>query len=364
MNRINNTTPKRIIISRPDRIGDVILSTAIPREIKNNFSDSYVAVLVRSYTKDIYLNNPFVDKIILCDDFEKISLKGILTKAKMLAQYNFTHALSLLPNKKISYLFFLAGIENRIGVGHKLYQFLTLSNYVSRHKYFPLRHEADYSMDLARKIGVDPDDISPEIYLSAEEKNVVKQLRQEFLDDKKYLVGVHTTSGKSAPNWRALDYLELIKMLMQNRNIQVVVTDNKIPEAIKNIKGVLYPNVNKSLRESILNYDTLDLLVSCSTGPMHICAALKIDTVSLFCRLQACSPKLWKPLGNNAQIVQPTKLYCQNNCIDKPHDCTFTNGGIEVNEVYNKVIKAIGYSNNLVEQEIYSNENSEVGVLP
>ena len=59
---------KRILIVRPDRIGDVILSTPLPREIKKAFPDSFVAMLLKKYTKDIYINNPYVDKILLIDD--------------------------------------------------------------------------------------------------------------------------------------------------------------------------------------------------------------------------------------------------------------------------------------------------------
>ncbi|MEJ2104010.1 MAG: hypothetical protein P8X47_05470 [Ignavibacteriaceae bacterium] len=57
----------RVLVARIDRIGDVVLSTPIPREIKNTHPGSFIAVLVKKYTKDIYLNNPHVDKIILYD---------------------------------------------------------------------------------------------------------------------------------------------------------------------------------------------------------------------------------------------------------------------------------------------------------
>lgn len=59
---------KRILIVRQDRIGDAVLSTPIPREIKKKWPDSFIAVLVRDYTKDIFLNNPYVDKKIIFDD--------------------------------------------------------------------------------------------------------------------------------------------------------------------------------------------------------------------------------------------------------------------------------------------------------
>lgn len=61
----------RFLISRIDRIGDVVLSTPLPREIKIKYPNSFVAVLVKNYTKDIYLNNPFVDAIITYDNLNK-----------------------------------------------------------------------------------------------------------------------------------------------------------------------------------------------------------------------------------------------------------------------------------------------------
>jgi len=114
------TKQKRILIVRPDRIGDVILSTPIPREIKKTFPGSFIAVLVRPYTKDIYVNNPHVDKIILIDDVK--SIKSFFNNVKELRKYKFTHAYHYyLPT--LNYILAAAGILHRIGVGHKFYHF-------------------------------------------------------------------------------------------------------------------------------------------------------------------------------------------------------------------------------------------------
>jgi len=332
---------KRILIVRPDRIGDVVLSTPIPREIKKTFPDAFVAVYLRNYTKDIYLNNPFVDEIIT-NDFDDKSFWSFLNNAKELRKYKFTHALMLLPTEYMNYLLFFAGIPFRVGVGHKLYQFLTFTKYVDRKKYIPLRHEADYCMDLARKIGVNAEDLNSEIYLTNIEKLKVKEIREKLLNGKKYLIGIHSTSGNSAPNWKVGEYLKLINKLLLNSEIRVVVTDNKIPDGLQNIENVVYPNVNKNLRESMLNFASLDYLVSASTGPMHIAAALKVKTVSMFCPLTACSPKLWGPIGNESEIILPSENYCQTKCPGDPKKCTFEDeGGISAELVWAKLSKEL-----------------------
>ncbi|MHB8578992.1 MAG: glycosyltransferase family 9 protein [Ignavibacteriaceae bacterium] len=325
---------KRILIVRQDRIGDVVVSTAIPCAIKKQWKDSYVAVLVSNYTKDIYLNNPYVDNIIIYEDVPFKSINSFFKRVKEIRSNKFTHALMLLPSKRINYLLFLSGIRNRIGVGEKFYQFITFAKGVSRHKYIPLRHEADYCMDLARRIGIKSNDYAPRIYLSEPEKNYVKETRSRLLSENKIIAGVHSSNGHSAPNLPVNTYLLFIKRLQNTNRFKIVVTDNIVPQELQNLEGVEYPNEGSSLRNSILNLATLDVLISSSTGPMHIAAALGIKTVSMFCPLPACSPKLWGPLGNDNTIILPEENYCKINCKNHPKECTFEgNGGISIGKI-------------------------------
>ena len=159
----------RFLIARIDRIGDVVLSTPIPRETKLAKPDSFVAVLVREETKAVYLNNPNVDAILTIDD-DKGNLKPFWQMVSEIRKYKFTHGFMLLPQERLSWLLFLSGIPFRLGVSRKLYQFLTFTKYVSRHKYIPLRHEADYCLDMLRRIGIEPKSINPEIFLSKDEE--------------------------------------------------------------------------------------------------------------------------------------------------------------------------------------------------
>ena len=328
---------KRILIVRPDRIGDVVLSTPLPREIKKTYPDSFVALLVTSYTKDIYLNNPHVDEIILTDDDTG---RSFWQKVKEIKKFRFTHSLMLLPTERLNYLLFFAGIPYRIGVGHKFYQFLTFTRYVDRKKYIPLRHEADYCMDLARRIGVDSNDLSTEIFLTDNEKKNAGILRNWFRKGKKYLIGIHTTSGNSSPNMKPEEYKKLIELLMLRDDISIFVTDNKVPEAVAGIEGVIYMDERVTLRESIAFFSTLDVLISASTGPMHLCAALKVKTLSLFCPMTACSPKLWGPLGNESSIILPSENYCASVCPGDPKKCSFEgDGGIDAKKISEELKK-------------------------
>lgn len=327
----------RFLIARIDRIGDVVLSTPLPREIKKKYPDSLVSVLVRNYTKDIYINNPNVDLIITYDneDGSKKSFGSLLEEIK---KVKFSHSFMLLPNERLNYLLFLAGIPYRVGVGHKLYQMITFTRYVSRNKYNPLRHEVDYNLDMLKKIGIESDDNTPEIYLDEDEIKKAAYFKEKLTGSSVGLIGINVGSGNSAPNLKPDEYKKLILLLLKNSEFKIAVTDNEIPPAVDDIEGVSYPNRKSKLRDSIINFAALDLLVSSSTGPMHIASALKIPTLSLFCPLTACSPKLWGPLGNRADIIMPTPTYCSTKCPIDPKKCDYSKeGGLDAEFIANRL---------------------------
>ena len=338
MNRKN----LRVLVARIDRIGDVVLSTPIPREIKKAFPESFVSVLVRNYTKDVFINNQNVDETIVYDQDYDGSKKSFWKLVNEIRKFKFTHAFMLLPNERLNWILLLSGIPNRIGVGHKLYQFLSFSKFVDRQKYIPLRHEADYCLDMVRKIGIEPTSNIPEIFLSEDE--IIKRdvIKRKLAPNNEMIIGINTTSGKSSPNIQVSEYVKLINKFSGRKEFKILVTDNNPPDELKKVEDIIFPNIDSSLRNSIINFSALDVLISSSTGPMHICAALKVPTISMFCPLPACSPKLWGPLGNKTEIILPEENYCSTKCPGDPHICDFSGeGGINADIIYERITSFI-----------------------
>ncbi|MCF8240922.1 MAG: glycosyltransferase family 9 protein [Melioribacteraceae bacterium] len=334
-----DVSQKRILIVRPDRLGDVVLSTPLPREIKKKYPGSFVAVYVRDYAKDIYVNNPNVDEIIIHQKSKNLTehIKSI----NEIRSFRFTHSLTLLPKEDINYKLFFAGIPIRIGVGHKFFQFITNTKSVYRRKLKPLRHESDYCLDTIRKLGIEVSDMNPEIYLTPKEIIEANEFKKNILCDKKYLIGIHAGSGKSSPNWSVERYKSFAEELSKNQGLEVVFTDNEIPDILKNTR-FKFVSRNKRLRDDVVMFSALDFLISASTGPMHVASALGVKTISLFCPLPANSVKLWGPLPETAHFVLPEHDYCQNLCPVNPDDCRLEGErGITIEKVLNKINELI-----------------------
>ena len=199
---------KRVLVVRTDRVGDVCFITPTLRELRKSFPDSYIATLTQPHTSNLIVNKPNVDAI-LTDDLKKENFWKVVGEIR---KHRFTHALLMLPTERAAYQLFFAGIPTRVGVGHILYEVITFMKSVSRQKYIPLRHEADYCLDLARKIGVETDNLKREIFLTDQERNEGRPFLERynvFNDDLK--IFFHVGSLGSAPNWTEAKYFSLVE---------------------------------------------------------------------------------------------------------------------------------------------------------
>ncbi len=270
-----------------------------------------------------------------------------------------------MPTKRLAYMLLRAGIPYRVGVGHILYEVITMMHGVSRHKYNPLRHESDYMLDLVRKIL--PGDSeggaiiwkTPEVFLTHLEKESARDyLNGKGFDLTRSVALLHPGSGHSSPNWIAGTYARLARMLT-GAGVQVLVTgsaEEKKSADDFSASGAVTAFGELSLRELAAVISRASVFVSASTGPMHIAAAVGTPTVSMFCPLTACSPKLWGPIGNKSRILLPPDDFCLTKCPGDPHLCTFEKGedGTRPERVFDTVMDM------LQETEIqYSKDESD-----
>ena len=331
---------KRILVIRPDRVGDVVLATPLIQTLRKHFPDSYIVAMVRPHTAVLLDHNPHLNAVIL-DDFEvkDKGWKGFLRKVREIRMHRFDTALMLLPTQRVAWMLFFSGILHRIGVGKKLYETFTFTRTVSRNNYIPLRHEADYCMDLGRKIGVKHEDLTPQIFLTRDEKNDgMAILKNKGISPDQIIVGINPGSGNSAPNWSWTIYSQLAKLITHDSEIALVLTGNSDEKPLcdlinRNIQGRAFNLAGQSLKELITVITHFHVLVSSSTGPMHIAAALKVPTVSIFCPLPARSPVLWGPLGNEHTIFIPKDDFCMN--CDKKTKCNLAS--IDVRQIYQAI---------------------------
>jgi heptosyltransferase-2 len=337
--------PQRILVIRPDRIGDVTLATPTIRALRRSFPHAYIAAMIRPSTEPVLRHNPHLDAILF-DDWEKeySGRSGFINRLRMLRGHRFDTALMLLPSERHAWMTLLAGIRTRVGVGTKLYQVLTLARSVSRNKYVDMRHEADYCLDLARSIGARDDGLAVEAFLLDEEVAAARTLLEKLGWNRTApTISVHPENGGSSANWNAETYRNFVIACAEaipdaHIMVQITRTNAAMRELFAPLRSdrIHFPDDGGDLRMVMALIAQADVALTSSTGPMHLAAALKVPSVNLFCPLPACRPSLWGPLGNKSTNIMPPEDYCQTRCPGDPQICTF-DGGIELPQVLNAV---------------------------
>ena len=324
---------KRILLVRTDRVGDVVYITPMIREIRKAFPDAFIATLTQPRTKNLLINNPHLNAAIT-DGLSKDTFWKVVRE---LRKYKFTDGLLMMPTERAAYQMFWAGIKNRIGVGHKPYEIITGMKSVSRNNYTPLRHEADYCMDLARKIGVKTDNINLEIFLTEEERkeaDLILQASGVETDDTKIII--HSGSLGSAPNWSEGKYLELIKKIiadLKNEKLKILLTAREMSSTfIENINAVgsgRIINISAKLddlRNLIKVIGQSDIFLGPSTGPLHIADALNIKTIGIHCHRAMSCAKHQGTINKNSINIEVSDDDCKKFCSADQNTCGIENG--------------------------------------
>jgi heptosyltransferase-2 len=324
-------TPKKILIVRTDRIGDVVLSIPMAEIIKKEFADCKITYLLRDYTRALLDGNLFIDDVIIANESQgKIHFRENLEKIK---SKNFDTCIVVNPTLKITLMMFLAGIKNRIGTGYRWYS-VFFNKKVYEHRKYGDKHELEYNLNLLSKLGVDAKYVSKEIKFHLQINDISSQKINSMLVQRGFKVGnkiviIHPGSGGSSVDLPKEKLIEFTRMLSSLDNLSIIITGSQseselckefeVNNSVINLAGQL----DLSSLKALIN--KASIFISNSTGPMHIAAALGIYVIGFFPKILACSQKRWGPYTEKKTIYIPTincsectreqceKLNCMNS---------------------------------------------------
>lgn len=304
--KISDLSGNTIVISRTDSIGDVILTLPLCGWLKMNFPSVRIIFLGKSYTVDVLKCSPYIDEIIRLEDWEKHSFDEQIEIVKALDIYAFVH---VFPNKHLAKLAKAAKIPMRIGTSHRVYHLLTCNirpNFTRKNSDF---HEAQLNFELLRNFGIKtlPNKVELVEYIGEFKPQVElpSQLKVVLKDGKRVIL--HTKSQGSAVEWPIEKYLELAeKLVARNYTVYFSGTEKEglqFRNALPNHPQIIDISGKSSLAELIKFIYECDVLVACSTGPLHLAAVLGKKAIGLYTDLRPMHPGRWAPIGEKAIAI-------------------------------------------------------------
>ncbi len=298
--------PEHILISRPDSIGDVMLTLPMCGLLKQYFPKVKITFLGKFYTQDIIEACAHVDHFLNWDELESMTPSEQLNAIRSIDADVVIH---VFPKKEIVWLAKKAGIRYRIATARRWYT-LTKCNkpvFFSRRK--SDLHESQLNIKLLSPLGIVDiptlSDLNSLSGLSAPNISIedffIKKTNQRYII-------LHCLSKGSAVNWSLKKFEELASLLIQNDFIPVVTGTAAEGEKIKansnTIKdGVIDLTGKLSLKQLIALIAQCDGLVAASTGPLHIASQLDKPVVGLYSPMRPIHAGRWAPIGKNAHVI-------------------------------------------------------------
>lgn len=303
----------RILVSRTDNLGDVILTLPLISGIKKIFPDSKLTFLVRRNVGRLLENYEDIDSLIFIDDYS-----NFLSGLKIIRSGNFDMVFVAYPRFILAVMFFLCRIKYRVGTAYRWYSLL-YNKKVFEHRKHCAKHEYEYNLNLLKIIS--PDIESGIIYkfrYTTREKCILQEklnVRGLSVSDR-YII-IHPFSRGSAADWSAENFRKLAEeFLNMYEKYKIVFTGvedeypkienliNQVPQKlgdrIINLAGYT------DLKELLILIDSSGLFISNSTGPLHIAGALKKNIICFFPNSAPMNDTRWKPLSPHSVILKPS----------------------------------------------------------
>ena len=307
---IDCSQAERILITRIDRIGDVVLSTAVFPAIKRRYPKSQVAALVSKETEAVVRGNPWIDDVIAYDKGSGLrSWLETVWFGWSLKKNRFNVVIHLHPTNRVNIISWLASIPIRIGYRRKNYYLLT--HVIEEKKWQGKKHEADYNFDLLALIGVPkPDKLEFYFPLVDSDKDLLNCILPQPFNDR-YVV-FHPSASCKSKKWAPDRLARVADQLVRDYGVLPVIIggrDSGIPDAL-NMQEFMEASAVNLLGK--LNLGMLGwllkgarLLISNDSGPVHIASALGTPVISIFGRRQpGLSVTRWRPLSSNSSFLQ------------------------------------------------------------
>lgn len=289
--------PERIIISRTDSIGDVILTLPMATLLKQLLPGCTVIFLGSSYTKDIVACCPDVDEFY---DWKTADLADI--KADTI--------IHVLPRPELAKAARRAKIQNRVGTTNRLYHWWTCNWLIKLSRKNSDLHEAQLNLKLLGFMeGVKKEYSLQEVVGLMNFKSAKASCDAvQYIDNQKFNLILHPKSKGSAREWGLDNFKRLIEILPAD-SFKIFICGTENEGAMVRDALLLTPRENTvdltgklSLADYIAFIDHCDGLVAASTGPLHIAAALGKHALGLYPPIRPMHPGRWACIGKNAKV--------------------------------------------------------------
>ena len=280
----------RLIVIRPDRVGDVIISTSCIVPIRRAFPEGELYFCAAEQMRPLLEGHP--------------ELTGFISAPEQIGKLHADVVVHLHPDKACYRAAHEAGVPVRIGYRAR---FLSrrLTHAMDDRRFNGVQHEAEYNFDLLQTIGVPrPAALTPNVHLPESARDSLRAKLPWPLESTPFAV-LNPSARSQVARWPIDYFLRLACRLQDALGLLPVIigadANDSIPPGATRVLN-LAGQTNLAELGWLLKHARV--LVTRDTGPSHLAAAVGCPVVVIFGRTAPLyGPTRWRPLTEKAVIV-------------------------------------------------------------
>lgn len=318
--------------------GDTLMSLPFYEILKSESPDNSVTAIIHERVKGLFDNNPNIDQLHTVN--KRLSFLYLLKLLPLIKAAKAQTVYLLRPSNSQVIICRMAGIKNII-----CHDIKKTSLWGAKTIPFPkTTHRMDVYLSLLER-DISSKEKKMKIYLNDDENKFGHDLYHQLASNGKPLVVIHPMANWDLKRWPLKYYAKLADRLINQLNVNLVITGTKDDCVLSNqitklMSNQAYDLCGKlSIRELAAFIAKVDLFISADTGIMHLCAAVGTPLIGLF---GPTDEILTGPRSSNrVELMRDPRFDCQLPCYKLDCEDNHCMKLISVDDVFKKAVEVL-----------------------
>jgi heptosyltransferase-2 len=303
--------PPAFVLARPDRVGDVILSSSCLPAVRSAFPDHALYVLAAPAMECLFEEHPLLAGFIPFRNDHGVwrRFSGLRQRFQSLHPEILA---ALHPDFSLYAAARFSKIPRRLGWESRACSWM-LTDSLPYMKSEGRKHEAEYNFDVLKPLGVSaPESLRPSLSLASKYRDSLLGKLSWRPEDKPF-IALHPSAFSPVARWPSEHFAELSRRIESSGECSVAwIGGDAADPSLREIRALLGSSFQEThnlcgklnLAELGWLLSQARALVSRDTGPVHLAAAVDCPSVVIFGRSTPLyGPVRWKPLSGKTTVL-------------------------------------------------------------
>jgi lipopolysaccharide heptosyltransferase II len=271
----------KILIIRLSAMGDIILTTPIVRFIKSKYPDSKIDFLSSKQFIDIYVDNPYINKIISYDKSSNIS-QILNQKSELISEFGTYDIIIDLQNNLRSKIFKFGLGKSYYNISKKRLHKLMLVNF--KRSCFETAHIVDNYYHSIMALKTIKDNLGTELFLDS-----IYDIIDTNIYGKKPIIAIAPGAHHFTKRMPVTKYIQIINSINSKIDCHFALIganddSDLCSEIISKLDNIEFINLcgKLSIRQTAKAIKQCTAIITNDTGVLHIASAVNIPIAAVF----------------------------------------------------------------------------------